>query len=209
MKRTLEIAVVLALAALTCATSAHAQPGGAATVSRQGAEPPPPPPPAVITPPVVEKDEGAAYPRHAIDDKVTDSVTVTVELEVDATGAVKNATVPAPQGHGFDEAATEAAKKLVFKPATRNGKPIAARVTHKYVFAPPPSRILGRVRSLPSDKPLAGATVTALRAGFPPQQTTTKDDGTFTIDGLAPGAWTLTVASAGHLQETSQETIDP
>ena len=64
-------------------------------------DPPPPPPPAVITPPVVKKDEGATYPAQALADKVKDSVTVVVVVEIDAAGIVQKASVDAPAGHGF------------------------------------------------------------------------------------------------------------
>ena len=115
--------------------------------------PPPAPPPAVITPPVVKKDEGATYPAQALADKVKDPVTVVVVVEIDASGVVQKASVETPAGHGFDEAAILAAKKLEYEPAKRNGLPVAAKFLHKYVFTPPTSRLVGgfeRARRLPS-----------------------------------------------------------
>ena len=107
--------------------------------------PPPAPPPAVITPPVVKKDEGATYPAQALADKVKDPVTVVVVVEIDASGVVQKASVETPAGHGFDEAAILAAKKLEYEPAKRNGLPVAAKFLHKYVFTPPTSRLVGRI----------------------------------------------------------------
>ena len=51
------------------------------------------------------------------------------------------ASVETPVGHGFDEAALDAAKTLEFEPAKRNGQPIAAKIRHKYGFTPPPARL--------------------------------------------------------------------
>ncbi len=87
------------LAALTSARASRAQPGGA--VRQPAADPaaaPAPPPPPAITPPVVTKDEGAKYPEQAIADKVLDRAEVVLVLELDATGAVRNATVETPVG---------------------------------------------------------------------------------------------------------------
>src|SRR5262245_43736772 len=107
--------VALAIVVLG-STRAEAQPGGAVTQPKEEPAPPPPPPPPAITLPVLKKDEGTTYPQQAIDDKVKEEVTVTLILEVDATGKVRSASVEKPQGHGFDEAAVEAAKKLEFEP---------------------------------------------------------------------------------------------
>ena len=41
-----------------------------------------------------------------------------------------------------------------------NGQPIAARIKHKYVFTPPPARLVGKVTSQLRDTPLSGATIT-------------------------------------------------
>lgn len=51
---------------------------------------------------------------------------VRVRLEVDATGAVTNATVISPLGHGLDEAAVQAALGSRFEPALECGRAVAA-----------------------------------------------------------------------------------
>src|SRR5688572_29133084 len=102
---------------MSVAKHADAQPGGAGVTHPKDEPAPPPPPPVVITPPELEKDEGAQYPEQAIRDKVKDPVEVVLVVVVDPTGAVKDATVEAPRGHGFDEAAVDAVKKATFKPA--------------------------------------------------------------------------------------------
>jgi TonB family protein len=206
MKRTLVILTVAALFALPL--PARAQPGGG-VVTRPAEQPPPPPPPVTLTPPVLKKDEGAVYPKQAIDDKVKDTVRVDVVIEVDPTGAPKSVTVETPQGHGFDEAAVEAANKLVFDPATRNGKPVAAKIRHSYVFAPPPSRVIGRITRQPSDTPVEGANVVLESEDGKRFETQTKADGTFEISNLPSGKYKLTAAAAGYGGLASEETFDP
>jgi len=52
---------------------------------------------------------------------------VRLELTIDETGRVVAARVVTPAGNGFDEAAEELARRIVFAPATRAGRPIAVR----------------------------------------------------------------------------------
>lgn len=108
-------------------------------------EEPPAPKQPVLVPPVITKDPGALYPQRAMVDGVADPVTVVVIVEVDRDGHVKSARVETPRGHGFDEAALEAASGLVFTAATKDGAPVPARVKHAYVFTPPAARLVGRV----------------------------------------------------------------
>jgi protein TonB len=51
---------------------------------------------------------------------------VRVEVSVDEGGHVTGARLLAGLGYGLDEAALEAAKRAVFEPATRCGKPVSA-----------------------------------------------------------------------------------
>lgn len=162
-----------------------------------------------ITMPVLQQDEGVVYPPQAITDKVTDTVVVRLILELDAAGAVTKATVEAPVGHGFDEAAEEAARKLVFSPALRNGSAIAAKIRHTYTFAPPPARIRGRISTQLRDAPLAGATVAVTASDGTARVAITKDDGSYEVEGLAAGTYTITVTAQGYAPQTSTETLDP
>jgi TonB family protein len=124
--------------------------GGSAAIptatSTDSSQPPPPPPPSVKLP-VVKHDEGAEYPKQALQDGVRADVKVALTLEIDATGIVKNVTVKTPVGHGFDEAAVEAASKLVFEPATRDGKPFAIKISYDYAFTPPAGALAGGVNA--------------------------------------------------------------
>ena len=193
---------------------AHAQPGGSvAQPAAEPAPPPPPPPPATITPPAVKKDEGAAYPAQAITDKVKDPVTIDLVLSLDANGAVTNVTVENPAGHGFDEAATEAAKKLEFEPARRNGTPVASKIRHRYVFNPPGSRFVGRVlrgdSTATKQAPLSGATIVITAANGQSLRATAGEDGTFAIDELPAGTYHITISAPDYVEQSYDETLDP
>jgi len=169
-------------------------------------EPPPPPKQVVLVPPKVKLDPGAAYPQQAILDAVTQPVTVTLIVEVDREGHVTNARVEAPAGHGFDEAAVEAAKGLVFEPATRDGAPVAARVKHGYVFSPPAARLVGRVVAS-TGLPIARASITARDADDAERATTTDATGHWSIESLAAGTYHLTVVAPGFVPHESDETV--
>ena len=188
----------------------HAQPGGAGVVRPKDEPAPPPPPPApVVTPPELDKDEGAKYPEQALRDKVKDPVEVILVVVVDPTGAVKDATVETPQGHGFDEAAIEAVKKATFKPATRNGTPIAAKIKHKYTFTPPPSRFVGKVTTRVRDAAIGGATITVGAPDGTVQEVTAGPDGSYRVEGLPAGTYKITVTASGFSPQSFEQTIDP
>jgi len=95
-------------------------------------DPPSPPgasaPAADLAPPKLTFDPGVAYPAQALRERVFDTRTVTLVLDIDASGAVTRATVETRQGHGFDEVATAAANRLVFQPASRGGRAIGSKI---------------------------------------------------------------------------------
>src|SRR5437870_1632737 len=76
-----------------------------------------------LVPPVLETFVDAPYPEDA--QKAGLAGDVVLVLDIDAQGKVTSATVKESAGHGFDEAAIDAAKKFAFKPATKDGKPVA------------------------------------------------------------------------------------
>ena len=90
----------------------------------------------VVTPPVVDKRVEAKYPDAAKAQGREGSVGL--ELVVAEDGTVTEAKVTAAAGNGFDEAAVEAARAFVFRPATRGGKPIRSVVSFTYEFHLPP-----------------------------------------------------------------------
>jgi TonB family protein len=196
-----------AVGALIPAT-AHAQVG----IEQHGPPPPTAPgatPPAapVVTPPVKKKDDGAPYPKQALDEGFGDPVDVMLKLSIDVTGAVTRAVVETPAGHGFDEAAVAAAQKLEFEPATRDGKPVAVAIRFKYHFTPPPSVLSGRVVKAGVERPLSGATVVLRDKAGQEHTTTTGADGTWRIPDLPAGDYHLKITAAGMLPRESDETV--
>jgi hypothetical protein len=51
-----------------------------------------------LTMPVIKKNEGAVYPKQALDEGIYDTVEVPLLLTVDATGVVTRAVVETPRG---------------------------------------------------------------------------------------------------------------
>ncbi len=194
-------------------TRAGAQPSAPAGGSAEPPDGPHPsasPAPPTISMPVVKKNEGAAYPKQALDEGVRDPVEVPLVLDIDVTGAVTRAVVDKPVGHGFDEAAAAAAQKLEFYPATRaDGTPVAARIRFAYRFAPPPAVLSGRVVTLPGERPLAGASVTVRDAAGAERIATTDADGAWRVDALPAGAYHLTIRAAGRAAREADQILQP
>ena len=93
-----------------------------------------------MTPPSLKSRAPAPYPADALRERL--EANVGLEIDVDASGAVTDARVTTPAGHGFDEAALAAARQFTFEPARQNGVAIPARVQLNYEFhlpAPEPS----------------------------------------------------------------------
>ncbi|WP_338046764.1 TonB family protein [Polyangium spumosum] len=208
-------AFALLLAGLVAGSSAApalaqtAPPGDAAS---PGAPAPPASGPAMPRP---LNYQPPVYPPEA--EKAGLEATVTLQLDIDKTGKVKNVVVIEPAGHGFDESAVEAAKKLEFDPARKaDGTPAAARILYRYSFAlkkaePPPDvgsgdkpsaaqaseSLRGVVITSDGDVPLAGAAV--LLSGPDGQNEATVDEsGGFRFDGLGPGKYRVIITAPGY-----------
>ncbi len=172
-----------------------------------------------LVPPVLETFVDAPYPEQAQKDGASGDVVLV--LDVDANGNVTNATVKEGVGHGLDEAAIEAAKKFTFKPATKNGKPAAARILYKYTFTlktpEPPKPTSGTLHgtarvsngAFGAGRPasggtsggevaLEGATITVTAADGTTHTTKTTADGSWEIPELAPGKYKVSVAADGY-----------
>ncbi|MDC0707457.1 TonB-dependent siderophore myxochelin receptor MxcH [Stigmatella sp. ncwal1] len=89
----------------------------------------------------------AAYPAQAKQDRL--EAKVALRLTLDAQGTVTTAEVLGPIGHGFDEAAREAALRFRFEPAKRNGTPVPSRIVYPYEFRLPPPPPSGTQDSSP------------------------------------------------------------
>jgi TonB family protein len=90
------------------------------------------PPPTRFKPPVLVERVEAKYPEQARKDGVTG--TVLLQLVVGTDGRVSDAKVARPAGHGFDEAAMEAARTLRFEPATQEGQPVQVQINYEVQF---------------------------------------------------------------------------
>jgi TonB family protein len=66
--------------------------------------------------------------------------TVDVEVEIGADGVVSRVDVVRWAGYGLDEATTETVRQMHFRPAMRNGAPVAIRVLLRYNFRKPPKQ---------------------------------------------------------------------
>ncbi|MDP9151632.1 MAG: TonB family protein [Myxococcota bacterium] len=116
---------------------------------------PAPDPNAAATPPVLQSRAEAAYPPEAL--RAHLEGTVSLELAIDEKGTVTAARVLGPAGHGFDEAALDAAKQFKFAPAAQSGRPTRAVVQLAYEFhlpaAPPPYAPSSAVETAPAGSP--------------------------------------------------------
>jgi TonB family protein len=157
----------------------------------------------------------ADYPKEANEKGIEGDVDLV--LVIDQEGHVEKAEVLAPAGHGFDEAAVAAAKRFVFRPAERDGRPVKARIVYRYSFhftpapkaeeKPAPSAIRGRVLIGGTKTPLAGAKVTIAGAELPSTTRVTGPDGTFEAKDLAPGKYLVEVTADGFEPSSGAETL--
>ncbi len=85
-----------------------------------------------LSPPELLEFVEAEYPEAAR--AAGRGAAVELELTIGVDGLVRQARVVTPVGEGFDEAALAAAQRFVFRPALRNGTPVAARIRYRYVF---------------------------------------------------------------------------
>jgi|HubBroStandDraft_6_1064221.scaffolds.fasta_scaffold58616_2 TonB family protein len=162
-----------------------------------------------ITKPVPKNNQGARYPKQALDEGFYQPAEVSVLITVDVSGLVTNAQVEKAAGHGFDEAALEAAKSIQFDPATRDGEPIAARTRVLYKFVPPPAVLTGHVVTLVGERPIAGATVTVVDPAGGTQVATTGVDGDWHVEGAAAGTYRVDIAAPGMQSHSSTAEVKP
>jgi TonB family protein len=132
--------------------------------------------------------------------------TVHLELLVGETGAVEEIAVAKGAHPILDRAAAEAARKLVFTPATVDGKPLAVRLRYQYEFvAPPPVRsgtLAGEVRTKGTRRSIAGA---ALLEGDQ-LIAETSPEGRFSLE-MSEGSHRIRVRAPGHAELEVTETL--
>ena len=117
-------AFVLALSFSSLAqTTAPAQPSASPPVTDK---PQPGERTSHFKPPVIINRVEAKYPEEARRAGLT--ATVLLQLVVGVNGTVTDAKVAKGAGHGFDEAALEAARQLVFQPAMQDTTPVPVQI---------------------------------------------------------------------------------
>lgn len=180
------------------------------------AKPAPEEAPATITPPRLIHFESAPYPAEA--QAAGLEANVVLQLDIDREGNVTNALVTQPAGHGFDEAASEAATKFKFEPARRGETPIPARILYRYDFtltpaepaaeeaAPTVGALRGVVRAL-EEMAFPGASIRATsEAGE--FAATTAADGSFDFSDLPPGKYKVRVEAPGFAALEVEEDVE-
>ncbi|MEM7437932.1 MAG: TonB family protein, partial [Myxococcota bacterium] len=116
--------------------------------------------PDEVHPPVLVDFVYAPYPPEAAAERLEGIVVL--KLSIDAEGAVTGVEVDAPAGHGFDEAAMDAARQFRFEPARRGASPVAARILYSYEFTLPPEGAVTGTVLVPdttSDEVVVGALI--------------------------------------------------
>ena len=124
-----------------------------------------------IKPPVPREQPAAIWPRGAVE---AHDVVIPVQLEVAADGTVSTVTVEASIGVDFDAAAVAAARKFLFSPALRAGKPVSARIRSVVRFVGNPALLAqppaaATPRSAPEQTPPLPQTPSPARTASPPQ----------------------------------------
>ena len=169
--------------------------------------------------PVLLRQVEAPYPPEALAQQLEG--TVTLQVDISETGAVSDAVVVGPAGHGFDEAALAAVRQFQFEPAEVDGAPAPVRITYAYQFvlreqpapqaaaadggvAEAPVNFSGRVLERGTRKPLVGADVALPDLGL----TATADaDGRFSFRGVPAGQHALVVVRANYERFQTTETV--
>lgn len=154
------------------------------------------------------------------------TASVTLQLDISKEGKVLQVVVIEPAGHGFDESAVAAAKKLDFEPARRpDGTPFAARILYRYSFTqkeqlvPPANdptaavaataapRFRGAILTSEGDVPIAGATLLVTGPNGLARTAEVALNGTFSLADLPAGLVNVTISAVGFEPITVQENI--
>jgi TonB family protein len=147
----------------------------------------------------------ADYPPEALAQGIEGAVLL--QLTLDATGHVTEATVLQGVGHGLDEAAVAAAQRFTFEPARRDGQAVPAILRYRYRFSAAATRAAQapRVRAVlrgllrgAGDRPLANVTVTATLGAAAPQTATTDATGAFRFEFTEVGDVRLAATAPDH-----------
>jgi len=208
-------ALVLAVVGGVAPLPALAQSGGQAAVTAAEGEAPKK---AEVTPPALTQFENAAYPPDA--EKAGIQGSVVLKLQIDVEGNVTSAEVHEPAGHGFDESARAAALKFKFRPALREGKPVAATILYRYSFtlnpvappepaaaAPAEGELHGVVRMRGTDEVLAGIQIVVTLPDGTERRALSDAEGRFEFLKLPPGQLKIRSVAPGFREFKADEEV--
>lgn len=130
-------------------------------------------------------------------------------LTIDASGAVTDVQVQSSPGEAFSAAALEAARGLVFEPASQDGGAVGVVLAYRYHFEPPPEdagrpRLIGTVMSKGSREVVALAQLSLEDGGVTLAQTGA--DGRFSLE-VPTGPIHITVTASGHEKRVFKENL--
>lgn len=155
-------------------------------------------PPVLRAPPQVEVPPGTTFPAP--------EVTVVLEIDVSAAGAVEEVRVVGGAGEPFDAAAVAAARRFEFEPARlEDGAPVPVTITFRLqITSPPPPapeappvRFSGRLVERGTRRPLAGVAVEARGGDRSLASATTDASGRFALE-VPAAAFTLLAVPPAH-----------
>ncbi|HEX6241194.1 MAG TPA: TonB family protein, partial [Polyangiales bacterium] len=172
------------------------------------------PPSPVLEPPVLETFQ----PAELSEGSPSASGRVGLILSIDAGGRVTDAVVESSLSPAHDEAARAAALRFVFKPATRNGAPVPARVRYQFEFAPPELEPLptaapqlgslsGLVTDMTLGTPIVGADLSLTGADGVTRTALSDAQGRFAFVELPAGDYQLQIVALDHEPHTAQEAL--
>ena len=176
-----------------------------------------------LIPPSLKKDAQPLYPLEAKAQGI--GAVVVVDIDIDANGHVEAAVIATgadDPNQGFEQAALEAAKRLIFVPARMGETTVPVRINYRFRFvpdvktesptpseqivqkpppAPPQGELWGKLRERGTRLPLVGVKVTVFRGegdqaiGF---ETETDKEGAFHLEGLGVGDWRVLADPQGY-----------
>lgn len=202
---------------MSAALHAGAQPD---TPPREGEQPSTAEPSQALVPPQLTAFVEAPYPAEAKAQGIVGQVVL--QIDIDGDGKVTAVEVKKPAGHGFDEAARQAALQFVFAPAVKEGKAVPSRILYVYKFemkepppprpeaAPPPpttGQLQGVVRLSEGEAAMPGAKVVVTAADGRKLELTADSSGRWRVSDLPPGPYEVSVSAAGFQTMTVTERV--
>ncbi len=165
----------------------------------------------VVVPPKLGEFVAAEYPASVLATENPPLVEVLLSLDIDATGSVGAVVVLKSGGELFDTAATAAAQRFRFSPATVNGVPTPVRIQYKYVFTPPVRAVVTPVENLSGEvydrfkkTPLDGVKVVLPDLQI---ESVTDEAGRFGFLDIPPGEYRIELSRDGYAAVNLQQAI--